>query len=105
MPALRAYGEIAAFVNLMRNIASMILLLACVTFAAPMTVDGKRPKPAPVVAKFGGECESRQFHHSTQLERLIQKNKASDWPCHSSLCNAPFVYDLNGDRKPEFFVR
>jgi len=61
---------------------------------------------APVVAKFGGECEGSLFHPSPQLDQLIQKTKQLERsPCHSPLCDKAFPYDLNGDGRNEFFVR
>ena len=89
----------------MRNTTSIILLLACVSFAAAATAIAKRPTLAPVVAKFGGECEGKQFHPSVRLRQLIQRKTSPVWVCDTPFWSAAFVYDLNGDRKNEFFVR
>ncbi len=90
----------------MRTIVSIILLLVCTALIMPLSAFAKRPKVAPVVAKFGGECYSKPFTHSPRLERLIQKTRQRQVaPCYSPFCDGPFSYDLNFDGRNEYFVR
>lgn len=89
----------------MRDFISLVLLLVCVAPVTPSRL-AERPKTAPVVAKFGGECEGAHFRRSTRLERLIQKAKRREVsPCETAFCGGAFAYDLNGDGKDEYFVR
>ena len=90
----------------MRTVVSLILLLVCVAVIMPLSAFSKRPKVSPVVAKFGGECESTPIRHSPRLERLIRKTRQGEVsPCNSPFCDGAFAYDLNGDGRKEYFVR
>ena len=87
----------------MRN---LILLLICVALVPPLSAFGQRPKAAPVVAKFGGECQGLAFRPSPRLERLIQRTKRREVsPCDWLFCEGAFAYDLNGDSRNEYVVR
>lgn len=89
----------------MRKLISSILLLGCFASFTPALAVGKRPKAAPVVAKFGGECQGASFHSSARLKRLIQKSKQrTSSPCDWPFCDGASAFDLNGDRRNEFFV-
>src|SRR4051794_24067307 len=89
----------------MHRITSIILSLACIA-VMPVQAIGTRPKDAPVVAKFGGECQLSPFRFSRRLEQLIERVKQRDAsPCNWPSCNGAYAFDLNGDRRQEFFVR
>lgn len=63
-------------------------------------------RPAPVVAKFGGECEGTSFQPSPKLAATIRRLKQNErHPCDWKFCDGVFAYDLNGDKRPEYFVR
>ena len=90
----------------MRKFVSFILLLGCFASHTVASVVGRRPKAAPVVAKFGGECQGGPLNSSARLNRLIQKSKRqTPMPCDWPFCDGAFAFDLNGDRRKEFFVR
>jgi hypothetical protein len=81
-------------------------LFVCITLASPLSAFGKRPRVAPVVANFGGECPGMPFRPSPRLERLIQETKQREVsPCDWPFCEGAFAYDLNGDGRTEYFVR
>src|ERR1044071_4496000 len=88
----------------MRVLAALIFLVGCV--AAPAPARAGRRRAAPVVAKFGGECQGVSFRPSPRLKRLIEKaRRETDYPCSGPYCDYAFVYDLDGDRRGELFVR
>jgi hypothetical protein len=90
----------------MQKTASITMLLVCVLLVLPTTAVGKPLKSAPVVAKFGGECQTSPFRSSPRLARLIQKIKQREVsPCDSVFCEGAFAYDMNGDGRKEYFVR
>jgi hypothetical protein len=90
----------------MHTFAQTILLLGCFTVVMPLSAVERRPKIAPVVAKFGGECRGANFHPSRRLEQLIKETKQGDVsPCDTTFCGGAFAYDLNGDGRNEYFVR
>jgi hypothetical protein len=82
-----------------RNIAFALVFVACVTTSAAH-------HSAPVVAKFGGECEGASFQPTPKLASLIRRaRRRYRNPCDSAFCDGAFAYDLNGDGRQEYFLR
>lgn len=82
------------------NIVSALVL---VTVLGTPTV---ATRPTPVVAKFGGECEGNLLRPSPQLAAMIRRLKwREQHPCDWQFCDHVFAYDLNRDRRQEYFVR
>jgi hypothetical protein len=82
------------------QIFSAVLLVMWLATTAVAT------RPAPVVAKFGGECEGTPFQPSPKLASMIRRIKRSErQPCDWKFCDGVFAYDLNGDGRREYFVR
>jgi len=82
-----------------RSIASALVFITCVVTSAAT-------HPGPVVAKFGGECEGTSFQPTPKLASLIRRVRLGyQNSCDSSFCNGAFLYDLNGDGRPELFLR
>jgi len=88
----------------MKRSSSTIVLLACITLATAVLAFGKHSKSTPVVARFGGECAGAHFHPSPRLRQLIRRTEAHV-AAPLTFRDGAFAYDLNGDRKDEFFVR
>ena len=86
----------------MNRKVAVILVLA--TFVGTLPAGTRR---APVVARFGGECEGRRFQPTARLARLIHRTKQHQRhePCDSKFCEGAFAYDLNSDGRAEYFVR
>lgn len=83
-----------------RQIASLFLFAACCVTSTAQT------SKAPVVAKFGGECEGASFKPTRKLATLILKVKSRQQrPCDARFCDGAFGYDLNGDGQREYLVR
>ena len=90
----------------MRTFVVSVLLLGCIVAPANAAVRAGRQRATPVVAKFGGECRGVSFRPSPRLKRLIEKaRRETGNPCSGPYCDYAFVYDLDGDRKGELFVR
>ena len=88
-------------IRMKRKLAAIMVLAACVGTSPAAT------RRAPVVTKFGGECEGRPFQPTPRLASLIHriKQRQRHEPCASKFCDGAFAYDLNGDGRQEYFVR
>lgn len=86
----------------MLKLLILIPLLCCLTPAA----SAQRAKAGRVAARFGGECAGVPLKASTGLRRLIQRERRrTASPCDRPSCEGAFAFDLDGDRRREFFVR
>lgn len=90
----------------MIKIAFLLLLIGCLALFVPLVSFGQNPNPKTVVARFGGECQGTKYRFSARLKKQILKYKQKvGQPCNSSFCEGAFVFDLDGDRSKEYFVR
>ena len=84
---------------------NLLVLIAVMTLPL-MSIDGSVSSTGHVVARFGGECSGDNFSPTRQLTRLIQLAKhEAKMPCENAFCDGAFSCDLNGDGKPEHFIR
>jgi hypothetical protein len=63
----------------------------------------------PTAVSFGGECSGNRNSFSKPLDRLIQEkrigNSYESCASNSDMCVNSFAFDLNGDKRQEYFVR
>jgi hypothetical protein len=71
-----------------------------------ITSTGLNLAQSNVEARFGGECTGEKISVSKRLSLLIQRQKPkTELSCQENSCDDVFVYDLNGDQRPEYFIR
>ncbi|MFN7944026.1 MAG: hypothetical protein U0Z53_01520 [Blastocatellia bacterium] len=81
-------------------------LLKLMMFFLFVTNTGFNLAQPVVTARFGGECQGEKILISKPLSKLIQGQKLrTEISCNDSSCDDVFVHDLNGDKRPEYFIR
>jgi len=63
----------------------------------------------PTAVSFGGECSDARYEFSTPLRSLIKKHRIGsnfqDCQSGDEWCRNSFAFDLNKDKRLEYFVR
>src|SRR5687768_6536397 len=85
-----------------RTISLSFLLLSI------LTLDTIAQRVHTTAVSFGGECLGKRYKFSTALKSMIRRNREGNYQnCKSGnqWCDNSFAFDLNGDKRKEYFVR
>ena len=89
-----------------RKLLSAILLLSVVGIHSPVISQSRKWREArrKPLLKFDWNCASPSAYPKAKLERVVRASAKREKIEVEAEADRAFVFDLNGDRKPEYFV-